>query len=177
MLSSEIVEKARLFRGVSVKDLQRALGITNYYSKLRNTGNLNTKSFYEMLDALDFYVLIIPKEDIQPSKLKNCMKMNLFGTTLEFNVCPKCGHKLSPKEASYVGCPYCFSRYRDIVVEEDEVVNTPFFVHPPRTPEGVENVSAGLEDERASREEVLREDSRKQEFDLDELLDTGEEDV
>ena len=144
MLSMNVVEKARGYRKVSVQELERAIGCTNYRAKINNSKNLTVRSMYEILDALDFYILVIPKEDIKPSTIKHCMRVDLSGEKSGFKSCPHCGHKLTAKETAYAGCPYCFKRYLEFDPVRDDKVEIPYVLHPPKTDESIEYEGVGV---------------------------------
>ena len=174
MLSTGIVERARMYRNVKIHELESVLHIGSYHAKLNNTKGLNTKSFFDFMDALDFYILVIPKEDIDLRELKHCMRLDFEGE-LKYNTCPRCGHKLSNKEKLYSGCPYCLTPFATMPTIKNDTLPTPYkyVLHAPKDRTEVDNLKVGVH---VTLDEKLREDDRKT-FDLEDLLNTGEEDV
>lgn len=113
MNATDIIKYAKKFRGTTFWNISKALDedITRTLGKMTSK-NMTSKNFAKIMEALGYYVIAVPVENIDLEKINGAMRL----TTEEkvqhlFTQCPHCGHPLTKQEQTYVGCPYCMTKW------------------------------------------------------------------
>jgi len=160
MIATDVIRTMKQKRNVTWQQLGDSLGAEPYTipNRLRVTKNLGTRQLYECADSMDYYVVVVPKEDFDFNQYPNAIKVDLYeGEFVELGMdvkyrkekrCPFCGHELKPKETKYSGCPYCLKAWGNsykLQKDNDVVIGQSpdkFVPHKPAGIKDLDNVRA-----------------------------------
>lgn len=153
MIANDVVKVMRQKRGITWVSIADALGVLPHViqNRIRMSENLGSRQLYECADCMDYYVVVIPKEDFDFNQYPNAIRLDtekgqvidVIDTVIEDKqtkkkYCPFCQHELRPKETKYNGCPYCLKAWGSsfkVQTDNDVIIghNPKHFVpHPPK---------------------------------------------